>query len=76
VPYVSGQPQGGLTSVRQVRQAYMSHFIEPSGSFPSAWPGPVGQRAVLGNYGGVWAMFQPVVISSLGSTGIRAFLGK
>ena len=54
MPYVSGQPQGGLTSVRPARQAYMSRFVEPLGSSPSVWPGPVGQRVVLGNYEGIW----------------------
>jgi len=54
IPYVSGQPQGGLTSVRPARQAYMPRFVEPSGSFHSVWPGLVGQNVVTGKHGGIW----------------------
>jgi len=51
---VSGQPQGGLTSVHPARQAYMSRFVKPSRSFPSMWPSSIGQCTVTGNYGGIW----------------------
>jgi len=32
----------------------MSRFVELSGSFHSAWPNLVNQRAVSGNYEGIW----------------------
>jgi len=32
----------------------MSRYIEPSESFHSVWPGVIGQRAVPGNYEGIW----------------------
>ena len=74
--YVSGQPQGGLTSVRPARQAYMPRFIEPSGSFHSVWPGLVGQSAVPGTMGESGVMLPPAVSSNPNSTTIRLSVGK
>ena len=76
VPYVSGEPQRGLTSVRPTRQAYMSRFVEPSGSFHSVWPGPVGKSTVTGNHEGIWRDVATHSTLQPGSTEIRSSVGK
>jgi len=50
VPYVSGLPQWGPTSVRPMRPAVMSQSVELLGSFPTAWAGPVTRHAEFGNF--------------------------
>ena len=46
---------GGLTSVHSARQAYVSWFVEPSGSFPRASASAIGQYAVPRNFEASWS---------------------